>query len=177
MMTYCDVVAMVTVKVEAGAAGVMVPEPAPQFAAVAPPTLQVTVSGAAKPAIGVSVPVVVTLSPATTEPEVGFSAIVKSMPLPVNVAESPLYSRLVELTPSVPFCAPVVVGRKVTVIGQLAPAAIVVPQADVLTVYCPVVAKAGTGRGPPARLVSVRVCFAEAPTSRLPKVNELPESE
>jgi hypothetical protein len=61
--------------------------------------------------------------------------------------------------------------------GQLASGASVLPQAVVLTEYCPVVTKVGTGSGPAARLVSVNVCVAEAPTSRFPKLSEVPESE
>jgi len=81
------------------------------------------------------------------------------------------------LTPTVPFCCPVVVGRKVTVTAQLAIAASVPPQAAVLTAYSPVVVNTGTGSGPVARLVSVSVCLVEAPTSRLPKVIAEAESE
>jgi hypothetical protein len=80
----------------------------------------------------------------------------------------PLYSRLVELTPSVPFCGPVVVGRKLTVTVQCAPAATLAPHADVFTEYCPVVTNGGTGSGPEAVLVNVNVCAAELPTSRFP---------
>ena len=73
-------------------------------AAVADPTLQLIVTGNANPAIGVTVAVVVLGSPATTLSEVGLRISVKSTPLPLKVAVSPLYSRLVEFTPSVPFC-------------------------------------------------------------------------
>jgi hypothetical protein len=90
MMTYCEVVDIVIVKMDAGAAGVIDPELGPQLAATAPPTLHVTVSGAANPAMGVSVPTVVPLSPATTEPDAGFSAIMKSTPVPVSDAVRPL---------------------------------------------------------------------------------------
>jgi hypothetical protein len=67
-------------------------------------TLQLVVTGEENPAMGVSVAVVVTELPAMTCPDVGLMASVKSTPLPLKVAFSPLYSKLVEFTPSVPFC-------------------------------------------------------------------------
>lgn len=82
-----------------------------------------------------------------------------------------------ELTPTVPLWGPVDVGRKVTLTGQVEPAAMVLPQAAVLTEYWPVVTKAGMGSGPEARLVRVRGCEAELPTSRLPKASEAGERE
>ena len=92
------------------------------------------------------------------------------MPLPVIVPARPLYSRLAEFTPSVPFSGPVAVGRKVTVTVQFAPAATVLPHADIFTEYWPVVTNGGTGSGPEATLVNVNVCAEWFPTSRLPKL-------
>ncbi len=159
---------MLTVTVDDGEAGVTLAVDSPQFDATALATWQTIESGAANPASGVNVAVVDVPSPATTLPVLGVIAIVKSTPVPLSVAVRPLYSRLVELTPSVPFWGPVAVGRNVTLTEQLASAAIVVPHAAVLTEYWPVVTKGGIGNGPLARLVSVSVCVAEAPTSRLP---------
>lgn len=67
------------------------------------------------------------------------------------------------------------VGRKVTLMGQVAPAAIVEPHAAVLTAYWPVVIKVGTGSAPEAMLVSVMVCDAELPMSRFPKASVVGE--
>ena len=87
---YCDVVEKLAVTVvtelSVKAAGVSV-----QFVATAPDeTLQLTVTGALNPAIGVSVAVVDIPSPAITVPELGLSHIVKSTPLPLIVAVNPL---------------------------------------------------------------------------------------
>jgi hypothetical protein len=65
----------------------------------------------------------------------------------------------------------------VTFTGQVAPAASALPHAAVLTEYSPVVAKVGTGNAPPAIFVNVSDCVAVAPTSRLPKLSDDPESE
>ena len=61
--------------------------------------------------------------------------------------------------------------------AQVASAASILPQAAVLAEYWPVVTNTGTGSGPPARLVNVRFCEAEAPTSRLPKLSVVGDSE
>src|ERR1035437_7611452 len=164
---------------------------APQLDATAPPTEHVSVSGAATPANGVSVAVVLVPSPAITVPDGGLMMIVKSMPLPVIVTFKPLYSKLLEFTPTVPFWGPIDVGRNVTLTAQVASAASVLPQAAVLTEYWPVVTNTGTGSGAPpgianaevcgvtapARLVNVMFCEAEAPTSRLPKLSVVGDSE
>jgi len=148
-----------------------------QFEAVAAVAItQVTVTELLKPAKGVKVAVVVVPSPATTWPDVGFSETEKSTPVPVSDAFSPLYSKLAELTPTVPASGPVTVGRNVTLIGQVAPAAIELPQAAVLTEYCPVVTNGGIGSGPEARLVSVSDWVAEPVISKFPKASEVPES-
>jgi hypothetical protein len=47
------------------------------------------------------------------------------------------------------------VGRNVTLIGHVAPAAIELPHAAVLTEYEPVVTNGGIGNGPDAKLVNV----------------------
>jgi hypothetical protein len=103
MTVYCDVVLKVTVTLVEGDCGTTVPEvDSAQFAATAPPRLQLSVRGNANPAIGAMDAVVVTESPAITLPDVGAKAMAKSTPFPVMVAVSPSYSRLVEFTESVP---------------------------------------------------------------------------
>ena len=77
--------------VVAAVVGVTAAELSEHTAAVAPAaTAQLTNSGALNPAIGVTVAVVVVPSPAATLPAVGFRLIVKSTPVPLSVAVSPL---------------------------------------------------------------------------------------
>ena len=107
----------------------------------------------ANPASGVSVAVTVGVlggpveSPAITVPVGGVMVRVKSTPLPVMAAFSPLYRRLVELTPTVPGWG-AVGGRQE---GHLDRAGCAgsdrAPHAAVLTVYCPVAAKVGSAVG------------------------------
>jgi hypothetical protein len=90
MTVYCEVVAMVIVVVVV-AVGVIELVAGPHVDAVAAAVSpQLRVRGDAKPAIGVRVAVLVTVSPAITFPDVGLRLSVKSTPLPVRVALRPL---------------------------------------------------------------------------------------
>ena len=79
---------MLTVTVVA-AVGVTTAVDRPQPEAVAPATVHTSETGAANPASGVMVAVVLVPSPATTLPDVGLRLIVKSTPFPVSVALKP----------------------------------------------------------------------------------------
>jgi hypothetical protein len=111
-----------------GAEGMNVAKAGAQVEAAAV-VLQLTVTGAAKPATGEVVRTVWVERPAMTEPEVGLRLSVKSTPLPVSWTGKPRSAGSPEATVRVPVRAPVAVGLKLTVTPQEDPAASVEPHA------------------------------------------------
>ena len=129
--------------------------------------VQLNCTGAANPAIGVVVVVVVFESPATTSPEVGFATIEKSTPLPVS--EFVTGAKFAAVAVIVPVRAPLAVGVKPSVIVQLASEASVVPHVFDTAEKSPVAVTCGEGIAPGALFVSVTDFLIIAPISAFPK--------